>query len=366
MARRGALLVGCAATVGCALLLLGCGRHAPAPAAEPVLPVGTPISKTSTSGPVRATVTVTPEKPRLGSPMHLALRVEAEPGVTLELPPFSEALGRFAITSYTPHSERTAAGGTVETRDYVLEAPMSGRQRIPPLRIGFIDERPGQTAAAGADADAGAGTAAGAAGELDSRELLTDEIPLEVASLGAGDTRELLPPRGRLPETARARGALRWPLLAAAGVLLLGLALMLWLWLRRRGRGRVRADSYELALAALAALEAGGMPAGADADRWYVALSGIVRRYLEDRFAIRAPELTTEEFLRDATRSPEVTPAQRAVLGEFLERCDRVKFARYQPDATESRQALDAARRFLDETRPRPAPEATAKPAVAT
>src|SRR5205814_750413 len=77
-----------------------------------------------------------------------------------------------------------------------------------------------------------------------------------------------------------------------------------------------------------------------------------VRRYLEDRFALRAPELTTEEFLARAGDSTALAPGHRAVLRSFLERCDRVKFAAYRPPESESREVIAAARRFLEETRP--------------
>ena len=92
------------------------------------------------------------------------------------------------------------------------------------------------------------------------------------------------------------------------------------------------------------------MPTADVADAWYVELSDIVRRYIEERFALRAPELTTEEFLAEAGRSAELTAGNRELLSAFLATCDRVKFARYSPDEDESRGALQEAKRFLNET----------------
>ena len=97
-------------------------------------------------------------------------------------------------------------------------------------------------------------------------------------------------------------------------------------------------------------LERKGLPDGDAVDAWYVELSDIVRRYLEDRFAVRAPELTTEEFLQEAQRSAELSTSHRRLLTDFLERCDRVKFAAYSPGQDESSEALAVARRFLGET----------------
>jgi hypothetical protein len=93
------------------------------------------------------------------------------------------------------------------------------------------------------------------------------------------------------------------------------------------------------------------MPGEELVDGWYVELSAIVRRYLENRFNLRAPELTTEEFLREARRSSELTREHRDLLTAFLEGCDRVKFAGYVPGESESLEALASARRFVEETR---------------
>ena len=89
----------------------------------------------------------------------------------------------------------------------------------------------------------------------------------------------------------------------------------------------------------------------AEVDAWFVELSAIVRRYLEGRYQVRAPELTTEEFLQEARRAAGLSAEHRDLLTAFLERCDRVKFAGYRPDAEESLATLKAARAFVEDTR---------------
>jgi hypothetical protein len=120
---------------------------------------------------------------------------------------------------------------------------------------------------------------------------------------------------------------------------------------RRRKRVEQQRSAYEEAISQLEHLAKRGAPDDAGADDWFVDLSKIVRRYLEHRFDIRAPELTTEEFLLVATARPELDDKHRELLTDFLERCDRVKFAGYRPDADESLATLAAARRFVDDTR---------------
>jgi hypothetical protein len=347
----GAALAGCAGESD---------RPAESTAEAPAAAEG--VSHTSEVGPVRATVTLSPKQPVLGDPLTLALEVEAEAGVEVEMPAFGEALGRFEIVQFVPREQRNAGGKLVASQTYTLQAPMSGRQRVPPLQVEFVDRRgAGQGGAnAGGASGATAGGASAAAPE-EVQELLTEEIPVQIGSVlpEGAVAAELRAERVALPLRSRAQlyagiglGAL--VLLGAGGFL----AVRAW---QRAARRQVRISAYDRAMARLRDLEQRGLPSpGQDQsapapaptiDLWYVELSAIVRRYLEDRYGLRAPELTTEEFLREAQRSGQLSSTHRNHLSDFLVRCDRVKFARYEPDEEESRQALASARTFLEETR---------------
>ena len=79
-------------------------------------------------------------------------------------------------------------------------------------------------------------------------------------------------------------------------------------------------------------------------------VSDTARVYLEERFNLRAPERTTEEFLIELRASPHLTRDQKQSLGEFLESCDLVKFARFEPTEQALRELHDSALRLVDET----------------
>lgn len=83
-------------------------------------------------------------------------------------------------------------------------------------------------------------------------------------------------------------------------------------------------------------------------------VSDAIRAYLEERFELHAPERTTEEFLSELQHSQILSPEQKASLAGFLERCDLVKFARYEPAEAELRELYDAALRLVEQTEPRP------------
>jgi hypothetical protein len=303
-------------------------------------PAGKPIARTTAQGPVKATVEVAPAKARVGDVLRLTLTVDAGAGVQVTMPPFGDALGRFEVVGYTPREEALGAGRR-HVQEYRLQASRSGRLRIPPLRIEY----------AAAPAKAAAGAAAGAKpGAPAAEELLTEELPVEIESvLTAEGSGALGAVRGELDEVVGRSPVV--PALVVGGAVLVVLALLAVRARRRRQRAEVRRSAAEIAFGRLAALEGRGLPEGRDAaDGWYVELSDIVRRYIEDRFGIRAPELTSEEFLREARRLDELGEPHRALLSGFLESCDRVKFAGHEPAADESQAALGRARRLVEET----------------
>lgn len=99
-----------------------------------------------------------------------------------------------------------------------------------------------------------------------------------------------------------------------------------------------------------------------------ILVSDTIRFYLEERFDFRAPERTTEEFLYELKKTDLLLPDQKESLGEFLKRCDLVKFARYEPREVELRDLHSSALRLVEETEPPPEPPqaAAANPKLET
>ena len=129
---------------------------------------------------------------------------------------------------------------------------------------------------------------------------------------------DLRPARAALAELEGAWLQRHWPWLAAGLAILAagGAGVIFWL---RRAEARARVTAYDRALARLQRLERRGLPKAAELEDWYVELSDLVRRYIEARFGLRAPELTTEEFLQEAGRSAQLTRPHRELLSAFLE-----------------------------------------------
>jgi hypothetical protein len=138
-----------------------------------------------------------------------------------------------------------------------------------------------------------------------------------------------------------------WLLLALAA----GAAVALWLRKRRSPKTATvpvpPLSPYEIAVRALRWLKEENPPV----EQFYTRLSDIVRHYLEDRFRLRAPERTTEEFLYEVSQNGTLTQTHKELLGAFLQESDLVKFARHRPESADMNSAYSAAGKFVEETR---------------
>jgi len=164
--------------------------------------------------------------------------------------------------------------------------------------------------------------------------------PSPVAS--ATDIRDIAPPV-EIPNV----WAWIWWMLGAIVVLVLLIAAWRY-WRRQKAQTPflVEIPAHERARRKLeAALELYDQP-----KPFCVVVSDAVRLYLEERFDLRAPERTTDEFLNDLSRSNALTELQKESLEEFLSACDMVKFAKYEPQRPELEALYNSALRLIEET----------------
>ena len=314
----------------CAMVLIaGCGVVGTKEGASPKQS-GNTIERSAEKGPVKLSVRVSPREPRLSDLVEMDVRVESQPDVEIKPPAFGQAVGDFLVRDYSERPPETGAG-KVRQFHYQLEPTHAGKHLIRSVSIEFVDKRP--------------------TSERRSEPSLIETDPLEVnvtSELGDGapslaNLEPMLPPRS-VPQSS----AIGW--LVAAGLAVL-LMITLIVVLRRRKSRPIeprRQTPEEIARAALALLLSENLPAHGLVKEFYLRLTGIVRQYVEDTTGIRAPEQTTEEFLRDM-RSRAVFPAERSVrLAEFLESADLIKYAGQQPDEGQIDQAIARAHEFVN------------------
>ena len=87
-----------------------------------------------------------------------------------------------------------------------------------------------------------------------------------------------------------------------------------------------------------------GLPGRGRYKDFYVELTMVVRRYVQRKYGIKAPHLTTEEFLREFK---DERREARDELRNFLESADMVKFAGVEATPEMADEATDSAKGYL-------------------
>ena len=78
-----------------------------------------------------------------------------------------------------------------------------------------------------------------------------------------------------------------------------------------------------------------------------ISVSGILRRYVTNQYALPLTRQTSVEFLTVLAKSSSFSPNDKSLLEDFLNRCDLIKFARYEATSADSRLLLEEATRFV-------------------
>ena len=294
------------------------------------------IERLNELGPVKVVTMLEPDSPTIGDQIQLTIQVSYPENVEVLMPEFGEALSRYTILDFVPR-KKIEGDQVTETQKYTLQPYLSGEQSITPILIEFIDNRPGNQPAPD---------------DADAYEILTDRIDFVVQSVLPKETgNELKPLLGELqpPTEMTPTSIIGFVItgLVAVGLLIAGLV-----WFRQKRKKVIRRSAYEIARRKLDRLLSSGLPQGeSEVEHFFVSISSIVRKYLEDRFDLQAPDLTTEEFLELASSSRELTKDHQKLLRGFLNQADLVKFAGIKAGETEITNSRDAAVRFLEDTR---------------
>lgn len=302
-----------------------------------VLTIALLAASAGAEAPVEVRLTLDPSEIPLYRSSTLTLTVEAPADLDVTLPDLRGALGGAETFERPQYGSQDLEGGRRRRWvTYVLDPIRTGEYAIEPVRVTWGDGEeitvPGPV--------------------LRVRDLTPEEqarieqfLPILLPA----------PPRPGLRSYA-------WG--AGAAVLLLAAAGAAWLlWRRRRGPSaaseRIRLP-WEAALERLDALKARDWTGPEGTDGYYVELSDILRRYIEERFQIHAPEQTTPEFLAEASRAGVFSDEHQRLLAGVLRHSDRVKFARYTPEPADMDRDFNDVRRYVEETTPRPAEEEAA------
>jgi hypothetical protein len=198
-------------------------------------------------------------------------------------------------------------------------------------------------------------------GDSEVLAAASDSIPIKVASVLPKDMKDIndLKPQVQFPNLLPL-----WILLGLTGAAVLSyVGYRLYRRYRRiRLYGTPLPDPWDEALAALDAIPAKDWLGGGMVKRYYYTVSEVLKRYLTRRFEFPAIDQTTTEIIRSMKQTKVL---EREGFGDFFQRADMVKYAKYVPPQPEVEAVVETARGLVKATTPSPEPVPAAAPGAA-
>lgn len=355
--------------LGCTVLLslAGCKEHPRSNRDGGGEKTPSEISRTASDGPVTLTLTAAPAEIEATQAVKVTIAAVTEKGVAVDVVDYGRLLRedvcRFdcRILRSDKSEARPVAGDKLHwTYRYELEFILPGTYELPPAVLSYVD---GRTVPQSPSAELAAPPA---------QPLKTESLTLLVRPAPSGNLSdaELRSINTLNPIELPARWSRWWwqaPLIfilpGLAAYILLYLAGLISPPLRRllsRLHQRLRRKTLvasppplpadEWARRELARLLTERLVAAGRFREFYYRVSDIIRGYVERRFDVSAPDMTTEEFLAAAATDRRFGEDITEALIRFLGACDLVKYAGYRPDFAEADGLLAAAERFIERT----------------
>ena len=273
---------------------------------------------------VSITVEQNPERVDVARDFEVTVTAVAPVGTTLAMPDLRDRFAGFSVAEDFAEEPLAGADGstTYVSRWRLVPKPCEKVYRLAPFVVTVL--RDGMPSGSFY-------TAAVYFESPSAREAVTGGIEV--------DPKKDLPP-------------LSWRLVRIAALILLAVAAVVaavW-WMVRKILQKIREhrmSPIERAMLELDRLLKKGLPGRGRYKDFYVELTMVVRRYIQRRHAVRAPNLTTDEFLRAAAENPAFTREALAELKHFLESADMVKFAGVEATPEMADAATDKAKYYL-------------------
>lgn len=136
-----------------------------------------------------------------------------------------------------------------------------------------------------------------------------------------------------------------WVIFAVVFLVLALIGLIGWLAVRRMRRPKPEKSARERTLALLQRCHA--EINAMSPYRFSIRVSDILRHFVVEQYELPITRQTSVEFLEAIANTPTFSSDDRSLLGDFLNRCDLIKFARYDASTADSKLLLEEATRFV-------------------
>jgi hypothetical protein len=136
-----------------------------------------------------------------------------------------------------------------------------------------------------------------------------------------------------------------WLVFVIAFVVLSLLGLVMWWFVKRRKPGLPPRAPREIAVEELEQIR--GEIERITPYQFSIRVSDILRHYVTQQYGVPATRQTSIEFLTAAAKAPSFSADDKSLLEDFLNRCDLIKFAKYEATRSDSELLLGEAIRFV-------------------
>jgi hypothetical protein len=136
-----------------------------------------------------------------------------------------------------------------------------------------------------------------------------------------------------------------WAIFLASFVGLCLIGLMVWLFKRRKKAALPPKTPRQVALEELDLIA--NEIETANPYQFSIRVSDILRRYVTHQYGLPLTRQTSIEFLTALAKAKSFSANEKFLLEDFLNRCDLIKFARYDATPADSRLLLEEASRFV-------------------
>jgi membrane protein implicated in regulation of membrane protease activity len=136
-----------------------------------------------------------------------------------------------------------------------------------------------------------------------------------------------------------------WAIFVTAFAALTVLGLLIWLAARRRKLTEPPKSPRERAIEALGRIQV--QIESLNPYRFSIRVSDILRNYVTEQYDLPVTRQTSVDFLERLRKASPFSEDEKALLEDFLNRCDLIKFARYEATTADSRMLLEEATRFV-------------------
>jgi hypothetical protein len=136
-----------------------------------------------------------------------------------------------------------------------------------------------------------------------------------------------------------------WLIFLGVFVSLTVIGLLIWFVARSFRRGTPPELPRERALSMLEQMRS--EIEGTNPYRFSIRVSDILRHYVTEQFNLPVTRQTSVEFLTALKKASPFSEDEKSLLEDFLNRCDLIKFARYEATSADSQLLLEEAVRFV-------------------